>query len=180
MLTLIANANGHVDFQNTRQIVVSSSTFSIGTKDFGAGPELYTECPHCKRRLPTAVMHVDHIQSQARHAPSMMGNHVPVEVRDLNFPHGISTTHLSWIQGGICNIDKIGQYSGNPMGQAKPIHTKTAWQCDLTNLQWLCPVCNTSKGANDFDQWSPRPAKPFANCLNVGVAAASAGTCTIS
>lgn len=167
---LIVSLSGSVNFDSTRAALVASPKFApLGHKDFGAGAELYAQCPGCNRQLPTALMHLDHIRSQFRHAQTLMQPGTLVVVLDAQ-SYNVSTTHAAEVQGGVTQIFRLGgdyQRDNTRKRKAivldsKPIHTKVAWENDLSNLQWLCMCCNTGKQEKRFEEKFPgKVAMPF-------------------
>jgi 5-methylcytosine-specific restriction endonuclease McrA len=59
-------------------------------------------------------------------------------------------------------------YGAPSIGTATVIHTKDAWLNDLRNLQFLCMMCNTSKGDREFAAaFAGKAASPLAKALGL-------------
>ena len=183
-MTLIVTALGSVNWVNTRQVLVSSAAFSAGMHNFGLGGGTGTAensaiCPVCKRKLPTALMHLDHILPKSKHSLKLQSDDTEVFLLDEAPPHGSSSTYHGICKGGTLTIEKLGTggptrrqsalataravpYRPPSLGTAKVVSTEAAWLNDLENLQWLCGACNTTKGDREFSFAFPSAAAaPF-------------------
>ena len=194
MITLLVKSGG-VTWSSTRYILVNSRKFSRRHHvNFGIGPEKSAQCAHCLRILPTALMHVDHIYPRAGYLQRVLQPGTRPRFLSSEAPHGISTewkgvvqagTHVSMLRIGAApprtNVRTMTRGGGvvkhqhgyglkhrtqaMVLGSDKTIRAEVIWSCNLDNLQWLCMLCNTSKGNRAFNTWSLRPAIPMTTYL---------------
>ena len=157
-MKVLVNSGGNVTWDNTRTTTVTSAAFSMAPVDFGVGPEHSAICPGCNRRLPTFCMHLDHILPQARHTQSLAMPGQELALHSSIHPHAVSTAYVGKLNGGLANISILGALSQSlrltvqiPRIPLNVINTRTLWENDLNNLQFICGGCNSRKGNKDFD-----------------------------
>ncbi len=147
---MIKTPNNAVNFANTRQVIMNNAMmFADGTKDFGIGAEAYTECPGCDRNLPLVIFHLDHIKSRARYSQTNLGLLGNDDFVIIDAAASRSGDARATATGGAVTIQTGSVY--NP--RVGIVHAVNVWENDLRNLQFLCPHCNTSKGAWDWETW---------------------------
>lgn len=169
----IHTPGGNIAWANTRLVVVGDVWYSDFQRNFGAGVENGAECPGCRRHLPTALMHLDHIYCQASWTPRFVADG-PVELI-TPLGRGIpqrSTEFEGKFVGNQLLIYKLGHehkaYNA-PRAAKRPriavphtvVDPAIAWKNDIANLQWLCMGCNSSKqDQEDFAIWAARTNRP--------------------
>jgi hypothetical protein len=136
--------------------------FSMGRRDFGAGPESTFSCPGCLRTLPTVLFDLDHIRSQARYTLANLGNLDNGTFVIISPKNGESENDTlkpevtAQAVGGYVKITSGSIY--NPI--VGTVHSAEIWKNDLRNLQFLCSICNSSKQQKDWDTWGQGRGQP--------------------
>jgi len=143
-----------VNWNTTKSAIAQfAATFADGFQNFGAGDEATSTCPGCNRNLPLALFSVDHIKPQHRYTPASLGTVanenlvlIGTGCDRINRPGG---SHASKVEGGVMLIQSGSKYAP----KLTYVQSSVLWQNDLRNLQFLCPICNSSKGGKTWVEW---------------------------
>ncbi len=176
---IIATNLNAVNFATTRDTVIQNiATFQDDSIDFGAGAEAAFTCPGCDRTLPAVLFHLDHIYPRARYALTNFQNigddffvllDPNLNVRNRSSGQFLSQNRPRQAQavGGYVNI-RTSPY----VDDTRPVNAVAIWENDLNNLQFLCGICNTSKGPRTFSEWKPNSdTRPLARIYKDAVIA---------
>lgn len=181
-MELIVGPNGGVNATITSDTVKASPLFTWGIGDYGAGEEMEVRCLVCKRVLPAAAFHLDHIRPKAVYDEKWTEFVDDVTLRDAAYPNNVSKKYRLHILEPNQRVNKNfklevrERITGQVEASRADVDQKTAWENDLSNLQFLCMICNTSKGAKDWEVFSKgAPANPLSSVYDRNMSAKKDG-----
>ncbi len=147
---VVASGNNSVNWDTTKTAIKNNAaSFADGFKDFGAGVEEYVTCPGCDRDLPLLLFHLDHIRAQARYTQTNLGLLGQAHFVVLDTIFNRQTEARIAATGGYVTIETGSKY----YPKKGIVQSAEIWRNDLRNLQFLCSICNSSKGDRDWETW---------------------------